>query len=251
MANFETITAQKAQARQSAAASRETGPGEQGSFFEAGSALRRGHRQRPRKRFLTGGPEALPDHELLELLLFSVCARKDTKDVAKIPIARFGSFAEVINALSERLKEVKDVGDTVVTELKIVRAAALQLAKSEIMDRPALSSWTQVLEYVCAARAYEPREFFRILFLDKKIRLIPDELQGEGNVDHTPVFVREVVKRALELSTTAIILVHNHSSGDPSSLRANVDMTKLIVEAAKPLGVSVHDQITGGRDTPV
>ncbi len=159
-----------------------------------------------------------------------------------------GSFAEMINAPAERLKKVKDVGDAVVTELKIVRASALRLAKSEIMERSALSSWTQVLDYVRAAQAYENRELFRILFLAKKNRLIADEVQGEGTVDHTPVNVREVVKRALELSATAIILVHNHPSGDPSRSRADIDMTKLIIEAARPLGVSVHDHIIVGRE---
>ena len=248
MADFEKNKAQKAQARQSAADSRETGSSEQASFFEAGPATHSGHRQRLRKRFLLGGPEALPDYELLELVLFRVFARKDTKDLAKRLIARFGSFAEVINAPAQRLKEVKDVGDAVVIELKIVRASALRLAKSEIMERPALAPWRQVLEYVRAAQAYEQRELFRILFLDKKNRLIADEVQGEGTVDHTPVYVREVVKRALELSATAIILVHNHPSGDTSPSRADIDMTKLIIEAAKPLGIAVHDHSIVGRE---
>jgi DNA repair protein RadC len=248
MADFEKTKGQKAQASPGSTDSRETGPNQQGSFFEAGAETHSGHRQRLRQRFVIGGAEALPDYELLELVLFRAFARKDTKDVAKRLIARFGSFAEVINAPAERLKEVKDVGDAVVTELKIVRASALRLAKSEIMERPALSSWTQVLDYVRAAQAYENRELFRILFLDKKNRLIADEVQGEGTVDHTPVYVREVVKRALELSATAIILVHNHPSGDPSPSRADIDMTKLIIEAARPLGVSVHDHIIVGRE---
>jgi DNA repair protein RadC len=154
----------------------------------------------------------------------------------------------VVNAPEARLKEVSDVGDAVVGELKLVRAAALRLMRSEIMERPVLASWSQVLDYVRAAQGYESREMFRILFLDKKNRLIADEVQGTGTVDHTPVYVREVVKRALELSSSALILVHNHPSGDPTPSRADIDMTKLIVEAARPLGVVVHDHVIVGRD---
>lgn len=220
----------------------------QGSFLEASAPAYSGHRKRLRERFLTGGADALPDYELLELVLFKAFARKDTKDLAKRLISRFGSFAEVINAPAERLKEVKDVGDGVVTELKVIKAAAQRLAKSEILEKPALSSWAQVLDYIRAAQAFEHREVFRILFLDKKNRLIADEVQGQGTVDHTPVYVREVVKRALELSSTAIILVHNHPSGDPTPSKADIDMTRLIIEAAKPLGVCVHDHIIVGRE---
>ncbi|MCH9807119.1 MAG: DNA repair protein RadC [Alphaproteobacteria bacterium] len=207
-----------------------------------------GHRQRLRDRFMTAGGGALPDYELLELVLFRCFARKDTKDLAKRLLARFGSFAEVINAPVQRLKEVKGVGDAVVTELKLIGAAAERLARSDISDRPTLSSWSKVLDYIRVAQAYEASEHFRILFLDKKNHLIADEVQGRGTVDHTPVYVREVVKRALELSSTAIILVHNHPSGDPTPSRADIDMTKLIVDAGKPLGVSVHDHIIVGRE---
>jgi DNA repair protein RadC len=219
----------------------------QGSFLEASAPSYSGHRKRLRERFLSGGAEAMPDYELLELVLFRAFARKDTKDLAKRLIARFGSFAEVVNAPAERLKEVKDVGEGVVTELKILRAAAVRLTRSQIIEKPALTSWNQVLDYIRAAQAFEQRELFRILFLDKKNRLIADEVQGEGTVDHTPVYVREVVKRALELSSTAIILVHNHPSGDPTPSKADIDMTRLIIEAAKPLGVTVHDHIIVGR----
>lgn len=220
----------------------------QSSLFEAGAPLHSGHRQRLRDRFLADGGEAMPDYEMLELVLFNAFSRKDTKDLAKRLIARFGSFAEVINAPAPRLKEVKDVGDAVVAQLTIVRAAAQRLAKSQVILRPALSSWAQVLNYVRSAQAYEHKELFRILFLDKKNRLIADEVQGKGTVDHTPVYVREVVKRALELSSTAIILVHNHPSGDPTPSKADIDMTRLIVEAGKPLGVAVHDHIIVGRE---
>jgi DNA repair protein RadC len=220
----------------------------QGSFLEAPAPLHSGHRARLRQRFAKGGADAMPDYELLELVLFRAIARRDTKELAKRLIARFGSFAEVVNAPEARLKEVSEVGDAVVGELKLVRAAALRLMRSEIMERPVLASWSQVLDYVRAAQGYESREMFRILFLDKKNRLIADEVQGTGTVDHTPVYVREVVKRALELSSSALILVHNHPSGDPTPSRADIDMTKLIVEAARPLGVVVHDHVIVGRD---
>nr|PZN88394.1 MAG: hypothetical protein DIU57_00315 [Pseudomonadota bacterium] len=220
----------------------------QGSFFEGPLPSYLGHRQRLRDRFRTGGPDALPDYELLELVLFRAIPRRDTKELAKRLIAKFGSFAEVINAPENRLAEVKGVGEAVITELKLIKAAALRLLRGEIMRRPALSSWHQVVEYCRAAMAFEPREQFRILFLDKRNQLIADEVQQEGTVDHTPVYVREVVKRALELSATAIVLVHNHPSGDPMPSRADIEMTKQIIDAAKLMGVTVHDHIIVGRD---
>jgi DNA repair protein RadC len=222
--------------------------GGQGSFFEGAAPLHAGHRQRLRDRFRKGGADALPDYELLELILFRALPRRDTKTLAKTLIARFGSFAEVVTAPEPRLKEIEGAGDAVVTELELVRAAALRLTRSDIMQRPALSSWAQVLDYLRAAQGFEHREQFRILFLDKKNHLIADEVQQQGTIDHTPVYVREVVKRALELSATAIVLVHNHPSGDPTPSRADINMTKQIVAAAKPLGVAVHDHIIVGRD---
>ena len=206
-----------------------------------------GHRERLRRRLIDGGPDAMPDYELLELVLFKAIARADTKDLAKRLIARFGSFAEVINAPEILIGEVQGAGPRVVQELKIVRAAALRLMQRQVMQKPVLGSWPQVLEYCRASMAYEARELFRILFLDKKNRLIADEVQGEGTIDHTPVYVREVVKRALELSSTAIILVHNHPSGDPAPSRADIDITKHIMDAGRPLGVAVHDHIIVGR----
>ncbi|MBC7832692.1 MAG: DNA repair protein RadC [Hyphomicrobium sp.] len=220
----------------------------QGSFLEAPIPDHAGHRQRLRDRFRKGGADALPDYELLELVLFRALPRRDTKGIAKRLLARFGSFAEVVNAPEPRLKEIQDVGDSVVTELQLVRAAALRLVRTEAVQRPVLSSGKQVLDYLRAAQSYEHREQFRILFLDKRNRLIADEVQGHGTVDHTPVYLREVVKRALELSATAIILVHNHPSGDPTPSRADVDMTKQIVASAAPLGVAVHDHIIVGRE---
>jgi DNA repair protein RadC len=222
-------------------------PPEQQALFEVAPGYT-GHRERLRARFMQGGADALPDYELLELVLFRAIPRRDTKDLAKRLIARFGTFAEVVHAPEPLLKEVSGAGDRVVEELKLVRAAALRLMRSQILEKPALSSWSQVVEYCRAAMGYESREQFRILFLDKKNRLIADELQQEGTVDHTPVYVREVVKRALELSATAIVLVHNHPSGDPTPSRADIDMTKLIIEAGRPLGVTVHDHIIVGRE---
>ena len=214
---------------------------EQSSLFKD-TDQRSGHRQRLKDRFVSGGPEALPDYELLELVLFNAISRRDTKPMAKRLIERFGSFAEAINAPPERLREVEGIGDSAIVQLKLVRAAALRLMQGNIMQRPVLTSWTAVVDYCRAAMGFEAREQFRILFLDKKNRV-----QQRGTVDHTPVYVREVVKRALELSASAIILVHNHPSGDPTPSRADIDMTKQIVDAAKPLGVAIHDHIIVGR----
>jgi DNA repair protein RadC len=207
-----------------------------------------GHRQRLRQRFLKGGADAMHDYELLELVLFRAIQRRDTKPLAKALIKRFGSFAQTIGAPPEQLKEIDGVGEAVLTELTLVKAAALRLAKGQIINRPMLGSWNDVIAYCRAAMAYLTREEFRILFLDKRNRIIADEVQQRGTVDHTPVYVREVVKRALELSSTAIILVHNHPSGDPKPSRADIDMTKQIISSAKNLGIVVHDHIIIGRD---
>ena len=208
---------------------------------------RTGHRKRLRQRFRMGGPDALPDYELLEMILFAAFPRGDTKPLAKRLIARFGSFAQVVSATPERLKEVPGCGERVIDEIKMVRTAALRLMRGEIMGRQVLTSWSAVIEYLKAAQGHDDRERLRILFLDKKNQLIADEVQQEGTVDHAPVYVREVVRRAIELASTAIILVHNHPSGDPTPSRADVDMTKLIIEAGRPLGVTVHDHIIVGR----
>jgi DNA repair protein RadC len=219
--------------------------GEQLSLIEP-VPLHAGHRNRLKQRF-AGNPDAVPDYELLELLLFSAIPRRDTKPIAKLLLARFGSFAEVINAPPERLKEVKGVGDAAIMQLKLVRAGALRLMQRSIMQQPVLSTWDSVIAYCRAAMGFESREQFRILFLDKKNRLVADEVQQTGTVDHTPVYIREVVKRALELSASAIILVHNHPSGDPAPSRADIDMTSQIVAAARPLGIAVHDHLIVGR----
>jgi len=206
-----------------------------------------GHRERLRARFLKGGADAMPDYELLELTLFAALPRRDTKPLAKALLACFGSFAEVIAAPRARLMEVKGVGEGVANHLKIVEAAAHRLAKTSVIGRPALSSWAALLDYCTAAMARSANEEFRVLFLDRKNVLIADEVQNRGTVDHTPVYPREIVKRALELSASAIILVHNHPSGDPTPSKADILMTREIVAAAKALGLAVHDHLVIGR----
>ncbi|MBX9463183.1 MAG: DNA repair protein RadC [Aquamicrobium sp.] len=207
-----------------------------------------GHRERLRSRFREAGASALSDYELLELLLFRSIPRADTKGLAKTLINRFGSFAEVLGAPEHLLREVEGVGDAVALDIKTIAAASSRMARGAIGRRPVLGSWAQVIDYCRAAMAFEPREQFRILFLDKKNVLIADEVQQSGTVDHTPVYPREVMRRALELSATAIILVHNHPSGDPTPSRADIEMTKTIIETGKPLGVIVHDHIIVGRN---
>lgn len=216
-------------------------------FKDAGKPHYLGHRERLRRRFREAGADALPDYELLELILFRAVPRRDTKPLAKAVLAQFGSFAEALNAPEERLREVPGLGEAAITEIKLVRAAALRLVRGEVLERPVLSSWSQVLDYCRASMGFESREQFRILFLDKRNQIIADEVQQTGTVDHTPVYVREVVKRALELSATAVVLVHNHPSGDPTPSRADIEMTKQIVAAAKNLGIAVHDHIIVGK----
>lgn len=206
-----------------------------------------GHRERLRTRFRDAGAEALADYELIELILFRAIPQKDVKPIAKALIARFGSFAEAIAAPIERLTEIEGVKLAAATELKIVEAAAQRLVKGKIGKRRSMGSWSEVVDYCRSAMAFADREDFRILFLDRKNGLIADEAQGVGTVDHTPVYPREVVKRALELSASAIILVHNHPSGDPTPSTQDIKMTLDIIAIAKPLGVSVHDHIIVGR----
>ena len=206
-----------------------------------------GHRERLRSRFRDGGADAMPDYELLEMTLFAALPRRDTKPLARALLARFGSFADVISAPRARLMEVKGVGEAVANHLKIVEAAAHRLAKTKVMGRAALSSWPALLDYCTAAMARSDTEEFRVLFLDRKNCLIADEVQNRGTVDHTPVYPREIVKRALELAASAIILVHNHPSGDPTPSKADIAMTREIVAAAKALSIAVHDHLVVGR----
>ena len=207
-----------------------------------------GHRERARERFNALGGEALADYELLELLLHILLPQRDTKALAKDLLARFGSFSQVLGASPARLAEVKGLGATSITNLKVMQAIAQRYGRDQIdTERPILSSWTQLIDYCRSQMAYEAVEQFRILFLDKKNRLIADEVQQVGTVDHTPVYPREVIRRSLELSATALILVHNHPSGDPAPSSADVRMTREIAEVAKPLGIVLHDHIIVGK----
>jgi DNA repair protein RadC len=206
-----------------------------------------GHRERLKTRFRAAGGEALADYELIELILFRAIPRRDVKPLAKKLIERFGSFAETLAAPPPRLTEIEGMTEGAVTEFKIVEASAKRFAKVLARNRRAMGSWTEVIDYCRTAMAYEDREEFRILFLDKKNGLIADESQGIGTIDHTPVYPREVVKRALELAATAVILVHNHPSGDPTPSSQDVRMTLEIISIAAPLGVKVHDHIIVGR----
>jgi len=206
-----------------------------------------GHRERLRTRFMKSGADALADYELLELMLFQARPRGDVKPIAKDLIKRFGSFAEAVSAPTERLREVDGVGDAVIIALKSVQAAALKLMQGKVLQQPTLASWTALMDYCRASMAYETNEQFRILFLDRKNVLIADEVQQSGTIDHTPVYPREVIKRALELGASAIIMVHNHPSGDPTPSKADIDMTKQVKEAGEKLGVILHDHIVIGR----
>lgn len=206
-----------------------------------------GHRERLRERFRRGGGTALADYELLELILFRAMPRRDVKPIAKALITRFGSYAEVLAARPERLDEVAGLGEAAITEIKIVEAAARRLAQASIEKRKNLGSTHAVIDYCRTLMAYLDHEEFRILFLDKKNQLIADEVQGIGTVDHAPVYPREVMRRALELSATALILVHNHPSGDPSPSTADIAMTMQIATLGKALNIVVHDHIIIGR----
>lgn len=207
-----------------------------------------GHRERLRARFKENGSDSLADYEVLELLLFRALPRRDTKPLAKELLRQFGSLSAVLGAPLKRLTEVNGIGETVALELKLVQTAGIRLARHEVMEKPILASWSALLDYCRTAMAHEEREQFRILFLDKKNRLIADEVQQTGTVDHTPVYPREVIRRALELSATALILVHNHPSGDPTPSRADVEMTIKIKDIAEPMSIKVHDHIIVGKE---
>ncbi len=206
-----------------------------------------GHRARMREKLLGAGPDALLDHELLEMVLFLALPRRDTKPIARALLARFGSFANAIAAPLQELRDIEGLGEAGAAALRTVQAAALRLARAEIIDRPVLNNWDRLLSYLTAALTRERVEQFRVLFLDTRNRLIADEPQARGTVNHTPVYPREVVKRALELQATALILVHNHPSGDPTPSRADLDMTQEIKAAAGSLGIVLHDHLVVGN----
>lgn len=209
---------------------------------------RAGHRRRLRQRFFATKGVGLADYEMLELVLMGAIARRDVKPIAKTLIAAFGSYEGVLTAAPERLREVEGCGESAVALLKAVEAAAVRLAQAKVLKRPVISNWQALLDYCHAAMAHVPNEQFRLLFLDRKNVLLADEVQQQGTVDHTPVYPREVIKRALELHASALILVHNHPSGDPTPSRADIEMTREIADAGKRLGITLHDHIVIGRD---
>jgi DNA repair protein RadC len=205
-----------------------------------------GHRQRLRERFRATGGAGLPDYELVELLLFAAIPRRDVTPLAKALLQEFKSFAGLVSASRERL-EAAGLGESAVDLLKTVREAALRLAREEMIEQPAMGSFQKVLDFCRADMAHAEVEHFRLIFLDRKNKVIGNEVQQRGTVDHTPVYPREVVKRALELGASAIILVHNHPSGDPSPSKADIEMTREVARAAAALGVSVHDHLIIGK----
>ena len=209
------------------------------------------HRSRLRNRFEEGGAQAMPDYELLELVLFRAIPRQDVKPLARRLMDQFGDFNRVLSAPAERLKEIKGVGKAVVLELKIVEAAAQRMARSKVLNKHAISSWDALLDYCHTSMAHLTKEQFRVLYLDRKNTLIADEEQAKGTVDHVPVYPREVAKRALELDASAIILVHNHPSGDPTPSQADIDMTAQIEQACMALNITLHDHLVIGKSAEV
>lgn len=217
----------------------------------------RGHRQRLRDRALRTGPEALADYELLELFLFRSLPQRDVKPLAKALLSRFGNLGAVCAAPLDSLVGIRvtppggkplSIARETALDLKLLFEATRRIMAEPLRRETVISSWTALLAYVRTTLAHEPREQFRILFLDKKNQLIADELQAFGTIDHAPVYPREVVRRALEHGAAALILVHNHPSGDPMPSQGDIDMTKLIVDAARPLKISVHDHLVVGRE---
>lgn len=205
------------------------------------------HRRRLRSRFMLGGAQAVPDYELLELVLFDAAARQDMKPLAHSLLETFGDFARVLSAPPARLEQVPGVGEAIITRLKVVEAAAQRMMRARVMKQPVLSSWDALLDYCHTAMAHRETEQFRVLYLDRKNVLIADEEQAKGTVDHVPVYPREVVKRALELNASALILVHNHPSGDPTPSQADISMTMQVQDAAQVLGLVLHDHLIIGK----
>lgn len=207
-----------------------------------------GHRQRLRERVRRAGFAALHDYEALELMLFRTYPRGDVKPIAKALLQRFDGLSGVLSATVAELRTVKGVGETCALDLKLVHELAQRIGLEPVSKRTVISSWSALLAYVKLALKHEAREQFRVLFLDKKNQLIADEIQNHGTVDHAPVYPREIVRRALELSASSLILVHNHPSGDPTPSAADIDMTRQVVDAARPLRITIHDHLVVGRE---
>lgn len=205
-----------------------------------------GHRARLRQRLIEGGGDALLDHEVLEYLLATAIPRRDTKPIAKTLIAEFGGLTGVFAADAESLMRVKDVGEGAVAAIRIAQVAAVRLLRDHVKERPVLASWQALLDYLRADMAHASIERVRVLHLNTRNMLIRDELMSEGSIDQAAVHVREVIRRAIDLGSAAIILVHNHPSGDPSPSKADIDLTRRIAEAGKLLGIAVHDHIIIG-----
>lgn len=205
------------------------------------------HRKRLRARFMEGGAAAVPEYELLELLLFSAIPRQDVKPLARALIDQFGGLAAVISADPVLLRRVPDVGEAVIVTLKLAEAVAQRLARAKVMNRPVISSWDALLDYCHTVMAHRTIEHVRVLFLDRKNCLIADEELGRGTVDHVPVYPREVMRRALDLDASALILVHNHPSGDPTPSQQDIALTERIRQAAESLSLVLHDHLIVGK----
>jgi len=209
----------------------------------AGKPHYSGHRKRLRERFLKSGAESLPDYELLEMILFPARPVGDVKPMAKALLAKFGGFGQVLLAAPTELAKVEGVGEAAIVAIKVAKAAAERLIKTEVAQKPVIRNWDQLLQYCKLQFGHNINEEFHVLFLNQKLELIADECQQKGTINHTPVYPREVVRRALELGASSLILVHNHPSGDVTPSKADVDVTRLIINAAQPMGIDVHDHI--------
>jgi DNA repair protein RadC len=207
-----------------------------------------GHRERLRQKFSENGPGALADYELLELVLFMAIPQKDVKPIAKNLIAKFGGLPEVMNAPVEELIKIPGIKENTALALKAITALSHRAAKNDLLKRPILNSWDRLMDYCIATMAHEKKEHFRILFMNKKNELIADEIQNSGTVDHTQAYPREIMKRALELGATALILVHNHPSGDPKPSQSDVEATRAIMKAAEPFSIVIHDHVIVSRN---
>lgn len=210
-----------------------------------------GHRERLRQRFRKSGGEALQKYELVELILFRAVPRRDIKPLAKLLIERFGDLSGIFTAQVEALREIPGMSENMITELKLIEAVALEVGKSRILHKPLLSSWEHLIAYCRAKTADKTTEEFHVVFLDKKNQIIADEIMGRGTVDHAPVYPREVIKRALQLDASALVLMHNHPSGDPTPSRADIDMTRKIQDLASGFSIRLHDHIIIGRQSEV